>query len=225
MATLFFTDCRIDHTFQAKKFLSCFALFRFCHELSQRKPCRPPTFAGLLVCLRGLTLPSTCSWVLMWQPAIRKTVSSSHHNVISMAYFRLSSCHSPAISFSHHSISLSLAGSVKIVVHRKPSTTDTIRKNSEPRILSQADLRFAQSVERKVSETKIAARPGPVDYIPAADDREIDQDPVNVDDKFEYSHGITSAEADKRFGIYGPNQLPEKIIPKVRFPSLLNLVD
>lgn len=120
--------------------------------------------------------------------------------------------------------SLSLAGSVKIVVRRVPSTTDTIRKYSEPRILSHADLRLAQAVERKESDSKITARPsvGPVDYIPAADDREIDQDPVNIDDKFEYSHGITSGEADKRFGIYGPNQLPEKVIPKVHilFPLL-----
>ena len=163
-------------------------------------------------------------WDQMLQPAIRKMVSTlSHHclvtfSTLTFSYnFRLLSNSTDGV-FRCCLIVYFVTGSVKIVVHRVPSTTDTIRKHSEPRILSHADLRLALAVEKKESDTKIAARPGagPVDYIPSADDREIDQDPANIDDKFEYSHGITSSEADKRFGIYGPNQLPEKIIPKVR---------
>jgi len=32
---------------------------------------------------------------------------------------------------------------------------------------------------------------------------------------FDYSHGISSAESEKRLVEYGPNELPEKVIPKV----------
>lgn len=41
------------------------------------------------------------------------------------------------------------------------------------------------------------------------------EDPFDTGDIFVYETvGLTSAEADKRFQQFGPNELPEKIIPK-----------
>jgi hypothetical protein len=108
---------------------------------------------------------------------------------------------------------------VAITVRRAPSTTDTIRRSSEPRILSQADLRFAdfievkQNLEESSKSAKNATLHPPTDL--GASEGDIDKDPLGGEDGFVFSHGITTAEADKRLMLYGPNELPEKIIPKV----------
>lgn len=43
----------------------------------------------------------------------------------------------------------------------------------------------------------------------------LDEDLERDGGAFEYSHGISSAESEKRLVEYGPNELPEKVIPKV----------
>lgn len=112
---------------------------------------------------------------------------------------------------------------VTIHVRRAPSTTDTIRRSSEPRILSQADLRFAEHIDVKqafegstksAKSAKSATLQAPADL--GASEGDIDRDPLGGDDGFTFSHGITTGEAEKRLVLYGPNMLPEKIIPKVR---------
>jgi magnesium-transporting ATPase (P-type) len=92
------------------------------------------------------------------------------------------------------------SGTVMIAVRRAPSSTDTLRRSSEPRILSQADLRFAQEVDSENREDLL---------------HRLDKDPVNIEEDFKYNLvGLTSEEGAKRLTIYGPNQLPEKTIPK-----------
>jgi H+-transporting ATPase len=46
------------------------------------------------------------------------------------------------------------------------------------------------------------------------DEADLDKDALDSEEPFEFSHGITQDEADKRLKIYGPNKLPEKKIPK-----------
>jgi len=114
--------------------------------------------------------------------------------------------------------------SLKITVKRAPSSTDTVRRGSEPRILGDADdLRLAVQVALRQSESaKLGGggggggggekeKAGNTD-LPAG---ELDEDRERDGGSFEYSHGITSAEAEKRLLLYGPNELPEKVIPKV----------
>lgn len=101
--------------------------------------------------------------------------------------------------------------SVMIQVARKKSTTDTIRKGSEPRILNQSDLRMVDHLIKK-GRGDLDEKAGEKGINTSED--EIDRDPMYMDDKFEYSHGLTSAEAEQRLLVHGPNCLPEKIIPK-----------
>ena len=88
------------------------------------------------------------------------------------------------------------------VIHivRKKSTTDTIRKASDPRILDQADMRMAGQIEKEKKQGAIGG--------------EEDKNPLDEDDNFEFSHGLTAVECEQRLRIHGPNSLPEKIIPK-----------
>jgi len=111
--------------------------------------------------------------------------------------------------------------SLKITVKRAPSSTDTVRRGSEPRILGDADdLRLAVQVALRQSESaKLGSggggekeKAGNTNDLPAG---ELDEDRERDGGSFEYSHGITSAEAEKRLLLYGPNELPEKVIPKV----------
>lgn len=99
-----------------------------------------------------------------------------------------------------------------IQIVRKRSTTDTIRKASEPRILSQGDLRMVEHLMKKARAGFEEEKACDKCIITSEDD--IDRDPLYMDDKFEYSHGLTSHESEARLAIYGPNCLPEKIIPK-----------
>lgn len=101
--------------------------------------------------------------------------------------------------------------SAMIQVVRKKSTTDTIRKASEPRILSQSDLRMVDHLIKK-GRGELDEKDGDKGII--ASEEDIDRDPMYMDDKFEYSHGLTTVEAEQRLLIHGPNCLPEKIIPK-----------
>ena len=98
---------------------------------------------------------------------------------------------------------------VIIQVVRKKSTTDTIRKASEPRILSQSDLRMVDHLTRKARGEQTQE-----DKSLMSSEEDIDRDPIDMNDKFEYSHGLSSTESTTRLAIYGPNCLPEKIIPK-----------
>ena len=110
--------------------------------------------------------------------------------------------------------------SLKITVKRAPSSTDTVRRGSEPRILGDADdLRLAVQVALRQSESAKLGGGGGAEKekagntdLPAG---ELDEDRERDGGSFEYSHGITSAEAEKRLLLYGPNELPEKVIPKV----------
>ena len=89
---------------------------------------------------------------------------------------------------------------ISIVFRRAPSTTDTLRRSSEPRILSQADLRYAQEVANESRE--------------GLHDR-VDKDPVNIDEDFKYNFvGLTTDDATHRLAVHGPNELPEKTIPR-----------
>ena len=100
-----------------------------------------------------------------------------------------------------------------IQIVRKRSTADTIRKASEPRILSQGDLRMVDHlIKKSLLDKSDHDKANHKCIIPSEED--IDRDPLDMDDKFEYSHGLTTVESEKRLLIHGPNCLPEKIIPK-----------
>jgi H+-transporting ATPase len=103
---------------------------------------------------------------------------------------------------------------VVIQIVRKKSTTDTIRKASEPRILSQGDLRMVDHLIKKARAEKGHAEEKTDGKSLLTSEEEIDKDPLYLDDKFEYSHGLTTGDAEQRLLIHGLNCLPEKIIPK-----------
>jgi H+-transporting ATPase len=90
-------------------------------------------------------------------------------------------------------------GEQVIQIVRKKSTTDTIRKASDPRILDRADVRMADQIEKEKKQGAIGGE----------EDRDLDED-----DNFEFSHGLTSVDCEQRLQIHGLNSLPEKIIPK-----------
>ena len=98
---------------------------------------------------------------------------------------------------------------VAIQIVRKKSTTDTIRKASEPRILSQGDLRM---VDHLIKKSMVDSALNGKEAVSGED--EIDRDPLYMDDMFVYSHGLLMVEAEQLLAIHGPNCLPEKIIPK-----------
>ena len=105
--------------------------------------------------------------------------------------------------------------SLVIAIRRTPSSTNAVRRGSEPRILGDADdLRLAAKVEQRHSAKVRGGRGGETkgDDLPTG---ELDEDRERDGGTFEYSHGITTAEAEKRLLLYGPNELPEKVIPKV----------
>ena len=110
-------------------------------------------------------------------------------------------------------VSRATSEAVMINVLRKRSTTDTIRKASEPRILSQGDLRMVEHLVKKAKAEKGQGEEKSDAGLGASED-DIDRDPMYLDDKFEYSHGLTSKESEERLAIHGLNCLPEKIIPK-----------
>ena len=111
-------------------------------------------------------------------------------------------------------VAASRGGSEAVIIQvvRKKSTTDTIRKASEPRILSQSDLRMVDHLMKKARAGFEEEKEGGKGLITSEED--IDRDPLYMDDKFEYSHGLTSHESEARLAIHGPNCLPEKVIPK-----------
>lgn len=105
------------------------------------------------------------------------------------------------IDLKHHTYS-----TPAIQVHRQISTTDVIRRASDTRILSQADLR---SAERLMTEKKIHI---PEHMIIEANHEDTDR--LVVKDDFVYTHhGISSVDAEKKLAEFGRNELPEKPIP------------
>mmetsp|Transcript_27806 Transcript_27806/g.28050 ORF Transcript_27806/g.28050 Transcript_27806/m.28050 type:complete len:957 (+) Transcript_27806:147-3017(+) len=102
-----------------------------------------------------------------------------------------------------------------ITVTRRPSSTDTVRKSSESRLLDQRDLRLVEKIiaQKKDSETKLALGHEPAAPVTVIED-EGDLDRDELAEGFEYSHGITTKEAEIRLEKYGKNCLPEKVTPK-----------
>jgi H+-transporting ATPase len=95
-----------------------------------------------------------------------------------------------------------------------PGFISTSRTSSAAKftVLPGTDLKIndpdVMVTERKLSTTDIIKRVSDVKLLLGEEEESHEKD------HFEYSHGLTSHQAEERLRIYGRNELPEKVVPK-----------
>lgn len=98
-------------------------------------------------------------------------------------------------------------GSVVIDIGaKKLSDSNVFRKNSDTRLLADADLKFADLINKQKGGGEISVQEA----------AEVDKDKAVPEDfKFTHFPGLTAAEAAASLALHGPNKLPETNVSKL----------